>query len=101
MSGAQWHQLATDGGFSFKWQADADSVTLFHAMVPDFRMDYYGDMTLADVESVLTMMLARGVPHLMDATAWRFLVERGQCIETWLDTAPHDLARYGEVGVSY
>jgi len=45
--------------------------------------------------------IAVNCPTPIDSGDLIWLIETLQSIETWLETCPYDLAKYGEVGISF
>ena len=88
------NEFATCGRFAFYWDIDEQCVALF---VDDQEFRCFDEQgTLSNLEEVL-----EAYHDKMDVTDVVFLTACFQCIETWLDHAPYDMAKYGEVGVSF
>jgi len=83
------------GILSASYLSDAENVTLYS---PTARMWKF----VLDDEAGLPQ-LREIVDAFPDAThadiLW--LIDTLQSVETWLEVCPHDLRRYGEIGVSY
>ena len=77
------------------YMSDAENVTLYARGARMWKFVLDADASLGDFKEIA----APFADATRDDLLW--LADTLQSVETWLETCPHDLARFGEVGVSY
>ena len=78
------------------YNADAENVTLYAERAKGWKYLLDGEGTLAHFREVAEAFTSEAT-----AEDLRWLADTIASVETWLETCPHDLARFGQVGVSY
>jgi len=83
------------GLFTAFYMSEAENVTMYARTARMWKFVLDDEAGLPQLREILDAF-----PDASHADAiW--LIDTLQSVETWLDTCPHDLRRYGEVGVSY
>lgn len=88
--------------FALKWDTDAEGIALvFASQTLEIMTE---QPSLSDVCDFLKKMDDEAEAQNIRkprATEVRALIDAIPSVDDWLDTIPHDLATYGEVGVSF
>jgi len=84
------------GRFTAFYMAGAENVTIYDrtAKMWQFVLDETG--TLDQLDEIVN---AGGARVIQADIVW--LISTLQAVDDWLETCPHDLRKFGEVGVSY
>mgnify|MGYP000092827537 CR=1 FL=1 len=81
------------GRYTAFYYSDAENVTLYDATA---RMWKY----MLDDTGTLDQLHEIVAGQQPDSADMMWLIETLMSVETWLEHAPHDLATYGEIGVT-
>jgi hypothetical protein len=81
------------GFLSASWDDDADAIMIRDTRAAMWRYIIDEAPTLDTLDEILAGRTETGADM-------RWLIDTLRSVETWLDTCAHDLARFGEVGVS-
>jgi len=91
-----FHELASVGRFVFAWKEDGSSVKLFSKKNRMWQYVLDENMTLEQLDEIL-----EAFDYDLEKEEVQLLVQCGLSIENWMEWAPSDLKRYGEIGVSF
>ena len=91
-----FHELAAVGRFVFAWKEDGNSVKLFSKNNCMWQYVLDENMTMGQLDEIL-----EAFDYDLAKEEVTLLVQCGVSIDSWLEWAPSDLARYNEVGVSF
>ena len=84
------------GLFTAFYMDEAENVTFFARPAKGWKFVADEDGTLNQFREIADLFTEEAT-----AADLRWLADTLASVETWLDTCPHDLARYGEIGVSF
>ena len=83
------------GAFTAFFMSEAENVTLFSSAARMWKFVLDDEAGLPQLREIL-----EAFPDATHADML-WLIDTLQSVETWLEVCPHDLRRFGEVGVSY
>lgn len=92
---AGWHCLANAGRFGFFWKDGGTVIKLFSKQNALWQFVLDENMDLSELAEIFETF-----EYSLEPEELHFLTEGGRSIETWLEHAPYDFERFGEVGVS-
>lgn len=91
---SDWHDLATAGRFVCRWHQASEVIELRSEVNRLWKYQLEDDAGIAELDELLMTF------NDLTTDEMRFLVGCIRSVETWLEHCPHDLAEFGQVGVS-
>ena len=91
---APWHEVGAVGRYAAFWHEDTETITIFCADHKLWKFVLDCDAGLSDLDE-----LTNHPGMTVDEIRW--CIHIAASVETILEHAPHDLHRYGAVGVTF
>jgi len=91
------HLLSTspNGRFTAFYMSEAENVTIYDATAKMWKYVLDETGTLDQLQEIVEGPTTPNVDEFL------WLITTLQSVDDWIETCPHDLHRFGEVGVSY